>query len=123
VSPAAASPSCRARPDAATASPKRQRVLAELERMERERDPITFAAVARAASVSTWLAYAEGVREHIDAAQKRQAAQPLRDQRAGLSASIDLQQLTKHWPSSVSPSLNCTTTNALTTCRRWASTS
>lgn len=66
---------------------KRQRVLAELERMVREREPVTFAAVARAAGVSTWLAYAEGVREHIDAAQKRQAAQPVRDQRAGLSAS------------------------------------
>jgi chromosome segregation ATPase len=66
---------------------KRQRVLTTLERMERERVPVTFAAVARAANVSTWLVYAEGVREHIDAARQRQLTQPARDQRAGLSAS------------------------------------
>lgn len=66
---------------------KRQRVLAELERMEREREPITFAGLARAADVSTWLVYAHGVREHIDAARKRHAAQPVQDQRAGLAPS------------------------------------
>lgn len=66
---------------------KRQRVLTTLERMERDREPVTFAAVARAANVSTWLVYAEGVREHIDAARQRQATQPARDHRAGLSAS------------------------------------
>lgn len=32
--------------------------------METAREPITFAAVARTAHVSTWLVYAEGVREH-----------------------------------------------------------
>lgn len=66
---------------------KRQGVLAALQRMERDREPVTFAAVAHAASVSTWLVYADGVREHIDAARKRQAAQPVQDQRAGLSPS------------------------------------
>ena len=35
--------------------------------------PITFTAVAKAAGVSTWLVYAEGIREHIDAARHRQA--------------------------------------------------
>ena len=34
---------------------------------------ITFAAVAKAAGVSTWIVYAEGIREHIDAARRRQA--------------------------------------------------
>jgi hypothetical protein len=33
----------------------------------------TAAAVAAAAGVSTWLVYAEGIREHIDAARQRQA--------------------------------------------------
>jgi len=66
---------------------KRQGVLTALERMERNREPVTFAAVARAANVSTWLVYADGVREHIDATRKRQAAQPVQDQRAGLSSS------------------------------------
>jgi DNA repair exonuclease SbcCD ATPase subunit len=66
---------------------KRQRVLTTLEQMERDREPVTFAAVARAANVSTWLVYAEGVREHIDAARQRQITQPLCDQRAGSSAS------------------------------------
>ncbi|MFL6119355.1 hypothetical protein, partial [Actinophytocola sp.] len=55
---------------------KRQRVLTALERMERDREPVTFATVARAANVSTWLVYADGVREHIDAARQRQATQP-----------------------------------------------
>ncbi|PZG19950.1 hypothetical protein C1J01_10875 [Nonomuraea aridisoli] len=50
-------------------------------------DPITFAAVARQAKVSTWLVYAEGVREHIEQAMKRQADAPLHEQRAGLTAS------------------------------------
>lgn len=63
---------------------KRQRVLTVLREMEAAREPITFAAVARTAHVSTWLVYAEGVREHVEAAVKRQTAQPAADQRAGL---------------------------------------
>jgi Family of unknown function (DUF6262) len=66
---------------------KRQRVLAALQEMEQRREPVTFAAVARHARVSTWLVYAEGVREHIQAAIKRQAAQPVTDHRAGLAPS------------------------------------
>lgn len=83
----------RGRPEALRAArrqdslTKRQRVLSMLERMERDREPVTFASVARAANVSTWLVYAQGVREHIDAARRRQAAHPALDQRAGLSAS------------------------------------
>jgi predicted nuclease with TOPRIM domain len=66
---------------------KRQGVLAALERMEHDHEPVTFAAVARAANVSTWLVYADGIRDHVEAARKRQAAQPVQDQRAGLSPS------------------------------------
>lgn len=56
-----------------------------MQELERRREPVTFAAVARHARVSTWLVYAEGVREHIEAAIKRQAAQPVTDRRAGLT--------------------------------------
>ncbi|MEU5184844.1 hypothetical protein AB0G49_32890 [Streptomyces longwoodensis] len=52
---------------------KRARVLTVLATLEKQGKPLTFAAVARAARVSTWLTYAPGVREHIKAAQLRQA--------------------------------------------------
>jgi hypothetical protein len=52
---------------------KRRRVLQTLNTMETAGQPITAAAVAAAAGVSTWLVYAEGIREHIDAARQRQA--------------------------------------------------
>jgi Family of unknown function (DUF6262) len=52
---------------------KRQRALTAIEALEAAGSPITFAAVAKAAAVSTWLVYAEGVREHIDVARQRQA--------------------------------------------------
>lgn len=52
---------------------KRRRTLATLEAMEASGASITFTAVANAAGVSTWLVYAEGIREHIDAARVRQA--------------------------------------------------
>ncbi|MFD4510955.1 DUF6262 family protein [Streptomyces sp. NPDC058457] len=52
---------------------KRARVLTALAALEKQGQPLTFAAVARAARVSTWLTYAPGVREHIEAAQLRQA--------------------------------------------------
>jgi hypothetical protein len=48
---------------------KRQRVRDTLEGMIRRGDQITFAAVARAARVSTWLVYADGVRKHIEQAR------------------------------------------------------
>ena len=52
---------------------KRRRALAALEALEATGASITFTAVAKAAGVSTWLVYAEGIREHIDAARRRQA--------------------------------------------------
>jgi hypothetical protein len=52
---------------------KRQRVLAAIEALEAAGSPITFTAVAKTAAVSTWLVYADGVREHVDAARQRQA--------------------------------------------------
>jgi hypothetical protein len=51
---------------------KRQRVLTALTALEQQGKRITHAAVARTAGVSTWLTYAEGNREHIEAAQQRQ---------------------------------------------------
>lgn len=52
---------------------KRQRALAALDALEATGAPVTFAAVAKAAGVSTWLVYAEGIREHVEAARRRQA--------------------------------------------------
>jgi hypothetical protein len=52
---------------------KRRRALAALEALEASGALITFTAVAKAARVSTWLVYAGGIREHIDAARHRQA--------------------------------------------------
>jgi hypothetical protein len=52
---------------------KRDRVLAAVRALEAAGTPVTATAVATAAGVSTWLVYADGVREHIQAAQRRQA--------------------------------------------------
>ncbi|MFD0443921.1 hypothetical protein ACFQ10_17980 [Streptomyces indonesiensis] len=52
---------------------KRTRVLAVVDEMKAKGEPITFLGVAKAAGVSNWLVYAEGVREHIEAARKSQA--------------------------------------------------
>ena len=52
---------------------KRRRALAALEALESTGASITFTAVAKAAGVSTWLVYAAGIREHVDAARRRQA--------------------------------------------------
>jgi hypothetical protein len=43
-----------------------------VDEMKSRGDPITFLGVAKAARVSNWLVYAEGVREHIEAARKSQ---------------------------------------------------
>ena len=51
---------------------KRRRVLQTVKAMESAGQPITAAAVATAAGVSTWLVYADGIREHLDAARARQ---------------------------------------------------
>jgi hypothetical protein len=65
---------------------KRSRVLAVLDEMKAKDEPVTFLGVARAARVSNWLVYAEGVREHIEAARKGQAGRTAREQRAGTTA-------------------------------------
>ena len=52
---------------------KRRRVLQTVKAMESAGQPITAAAVATAAGVSTWLVYADGIREHLDAARARQS--------------------------------------------------
>jgi hypothetical protein len=51
---------------------KRRRVLQTVKAMESAGQPITAAAVAATAGVSTWLVYADGIREHLDAARARQ---------------------------------------------------
>lgn len=64
---------------------KRGKVLAVLDELVRRGDPVSFAAVARGAGVSHWLVYAEGLREHIEAARAQQDGKPRRDRQAGLS--------------------------------------
>jgi len=55
---------------------KRAHVRATIENMLLAGDPVTFTSVARAARVSTWLVYAQGVREHIESAIQQQRSQP-----------------------------------------------
>jgi hypothetical protein len=52
---------------------KRQRALAAIRALEAAGTPVTATAVATAARVSTWLVYADGVREQVEAARRRQA--------------------------------------------------
>jgi len=52
---------------------KRHRARAAIHTLETAGTPITAAAVARTAGVSTWLIYTDGLREHLDAARHRQA--------------------------------------------------
>lgn len=52
---------------------KRQRALIAIGALEAAGTPVTATAVATAAGVSTWLVYADGVREHVQAARRRQA--------------------------------------------------
>lgn len=52
---------------------KRQRALAAVQALEAAGEAVTFPAVARTARVSSWLVYAHGVREHVEAARRRQA--------------------------------------------------
>lgn len=66
---------------------KRAKVLAVVDEMAAQGDAVTFAAVAKTAGVSNWLVYAEGVREHIEAARAKQARQPRREAQAGRSTS------------------------------------
>ncbi|WP_151482097.1 DUF6262 family protein [Streptomyces albicerus] len=62
---------------------KRQRVLAVVDQMLAQGDPVTFAAVARTAGASNWLVYADGVREHIEKARTQQASRPAHDRLTG----------------------------------------
>jgi hypothetical protein len=66
---------------------KRNAVFRTVDSMRRDGTEITFAAVARAAKVSQWLVYADGVRDYIITAREAQAADPARSQRVGRSAS------------------------------------
>ena len=52
---------------------KRQQVLTAVQALEAAGTPVTATAVATAAGVSTWLVYADGVREQLEAARRRQA--------------------------------------------------
>lgn len=58
---------------AADSQAKRRRARAAIAALEAAGSLITFPAVAKAAGVSTWLAYSSGIREHIEAARRRQA--------------------------------------------------
>ncbi|MFF8630137.1 DUF6262 family protein [Streptomyces werraensis] len=66
---------------------KRGRVLKAVQDMLRDNRRITFATVAREAGVSSWLVYAPGLRERIDQARARQAAQGHQEQQSGQKAS------------------------------------
>jgi hypothetical protein len=57
---------------AADSRDKRRRALDAVQNLEAAGEPVTFPAVARSARVSTWLVYAPGVREHVEAARRRQ---------------------------------------------------
>jgi chromosome segregation ATPase len=54
---------------------KRRRALAAIEAIEANGTPITFPAVAKAARVSVWLVYTQGIRENVEAARRRQTDQ------------------------------------------------
>ncbi|MDA8282320.1 MAG: DUF6262 family protein [Actinomycetota bacterium] len=80
---------------------KRARALAAIEALESAGTLISFPAVAKAAGVSTWLAYSSGIREHVEAARRRQTdavgserstspAAPQRTSAAGLRTDLAL---------------------------------
>ncbi len=62
---------------------KRAKVLAVVDDLKATGEPITFLGVAQAAGVSNRLVYAEGVREHIEAARKGQTGTKTRERQAG----------------------------------------
>lgn len=66
---------------------KRARVLSTVDAMAARDETITFPGVARAAGVSTWLVYAEGIREHIEQARKTQSRTKAREKTSGSRAS------------------------------------
>ncbi|PJJ03472.1 hypothetical protein BX264_3856 [Streptomyces sp. 2333.5] len=69
---------------------KRAKVLAVVDDMAARGEAVTFAAVAKAAGVSNWLVYAEGMREHIEAARNRQAARPARHRSGNVASTAGL---------------------------------
>ncbi|WP_327357943.1 DUF6262 family protein [Streptomyces sp. NBC_01304] len=62
---------------------KRAKVLATLDAMKAGGETVSFNSVARTAGVSRWLVYAEGVREHVEAAMKSQTKSERRTKQAG----------------------------------------
>jgi chromosome segregation ATPase len=52
---------------------KRRRAREAIDALEAAGTPVTAAAVAKAAGVSTWLLYTDGLHEHLDAVRRRQA--------------------------------------------------
>ena len=72
----AAAPKRSKPPANGTARPNARTSASTIEEMLLAGDPVTFTPVARTARVSTWLVYAEGVREHIQAAIQQQSRQP-----------------------------------------------
>lgn len=66
---------------------KRAKVLATVDAMKAKGETVTFLAVARTAGVSKWLVYAEGVREHIEAAMKSQTKADRRTRQSGRETS------------------------------------
>ena len=61
---------------------KRRRAREAIDALEAAGTPVTAPAVAKTAGVSTWLVYTEGLREHLDAARRRQAHSASRPARA-----------------------------------------
>jgi hypothetical protein len=59
---------------AADSAAKRNRVRQAIDTLEAAGTTVTAAAVARTARVSTWLVYTDGLREHLEATRRRQAA-------------------------------------------------
>ncbi|MDX2760417.1 DUF6262 family protein [Streptomyces europaeiscabiei] len=66
---------------------KRQRALDVVQSMLADGEHITFTTVARTAKVSTWLVYAEGVREYIEAAIRQQEHEPVVARSSGRQSS------------------------------------
>ncbi|MFD5752651.1 DUF6262 family protein [Streptomyces sp. NPDC127033] len=87
MSPAARTPTEVLAASRAVSLQKRQRVLDAVQRMLADGEPITFTTIARTAKVSTWLVYAEGVREHVEAAIRQQEHEPVVARSDGRQAS------------------------------------
>ncbi|MER6445475.1 DUF6262 family protein [Streptomyces venezuelae] len=62
---------------------KRSAVLAAVDAMAADGEPITLLGVARRAKVSNWLVYQDGVRAHIEAARAAGATRKAKGRKAG----------------------------------------